>query len=204
MTGGDEVIPGDGSELQPLTGFESLWRTQFTAEHDGHDYVLEADVLSSDEDIHLYRDGKQVATASNPATFPLDPETDIEAHIGWIGMRRVALVSPDGNHDLPPLAGTFEHRRAEFHHRHPILTGVLAGVALVVLVLSLLLEFTQSVQWITRKSWFEKISTWTYHAPIDLPLPINVLITLAGIAAAIWWILRLRHSWILEKTPTDG
>jgi hypothetical protein len=143
-----------------------------------------------------------------PATSPLaeaepvavSPEhlssARIEARIGWFGMRRAHIVDDAGVRELSPLKGSWEHRRSRWRARHPFLVALATVVALLLLVGALFLELTQSVQWVTRKDWFDAISGWDYTAPVDLPLPANIAVTLAGIFAALACVLSLRHRWI--------
>lgn len=214
MASGDDLAPGDGSEIVPATGFESLWRMQFGADVDGHRYTLEADVLGWAEECFLYRDGVQVAAATSPATFALAElastpkhaagaagrehlsDARIEARIGWFGMRWAHVVTAEGEREMTPLKGSWEYRRAKLSAKHPVLAVIGLIVAAVLLIAALFLEVTQSVQWVTRADWFDAVSAWEYTAPVDLPLAANIGITLVGILAAAYCAINLRHRWL--------
>lgn len=214
MASGDDLAPGDGSDLVPATGFDSLWRMQFGADVAGHRYTLEADVLGWDEECMLYRDGVQVAVGTSPATFPLAElastpkhasgpaalegvsDARIEARIGWFGMRRAHVVTAEGEREMTPLKGSWEYRRAKLSARHPVLATTGLVIAAVLLLVALSLELTQSVQWVTRADWFDAVSAWEYTAPVDLPLAANIGITLVGMLCAAYCAINLRHRWL--------
>ncbi|ACV05355.1 hypothetical protein I6I18_12560 [Kytococcus sedentarius] len=63
------VTEGDGSELTPVTGWQSLWRGQYLTTTHGHEYALDVDFFDVGEKLHLYRDGRQVAVGRTQAVF---------------------------------------------------------------------------------------------------------------------------------------
>lgn len=180
---------------------------QFQTSVGGDEYVLEADVLDWHERCLLYRNGVQIAKATSPAQFDLDvlsPHSDatgatIEAQIGWYGMRRAHVVTRSGEHELSPVRGTWEHARARFAKRMTGLYWFVAILAAVVLLAVIAVEGMQSLQWVTRSEWFAGLSDWRFTSPVNLPLPANILITLAGVAALVELIFRSRHRWLLNE-----
>ncbi len=173
-----------------------MWRPQLVADVSGHTYVLEADVLAWEERCHLYRDGELADSQPSPASFPLDEQLTLEARIGWCGLRRAHLMGPSGASPLRPLDGTWEHARQQFERRRPGLSVLLAVASWLVLAGVLVVEGLQSVQWVTRKAWFDALSSWDFLAPVSLPLTANIALTLLGLAALLERVLRLRHRWL--------
>ncbi|NLE97252.1 MAG: hypothetical protein GX596_04605 [Propionibacterium sp.] len=208
------VEPGDESRLEAASGWHSIWRMQFVAEVEGHEFVLEADVLDSGDHSYLYRDGIQVAVGTGPTRFALADHLPapargevassavIESRIGWIGMRRAHLLDGDVERPLAPLPGTWEAGRTRRRRRWPALAPVVTSLVLLVLVAALVIEGAQSLQWVTRSEWFSGISGWRFQAPWDLPLTANIVITLVGIAALAIGALRLRRTWLQSETDS--
>lgn len=190
-------------ELRIARGWESLWRMQFEALVDGHRYVLQADVLDWNDRCTLYKDGAKVGSRKSPATFKVGGKRTIEARIGWFGMRRAHLVTPSGATPLAAVKGGWEYRRAFLRRRFPILMEGVYVVALMVLIVAVAIEATQSLMWVTRNDWWANLTSWTYTAPFDLPLAANIGLTVAGIAAALLCLLRLRRRWPVDP-PVVG
>ncbi len=211
------VKPGDGSTVTPVTGWQSLWRGQFTAMADGHEYTLDVDYLDIGEKLVLHRDGRQVAVGRSTATFvlddlPGDPGPDaadrrhprertprIEAALSFYGMKRAHLVTDAGEQPLTPAAGTGEAWRAGLDERHPTASRVLGALSLTVLLVALGLELPQLLQAFTRADWWQSLTGWTFHSPIELPAPVNAGLTVAGVLAGLERALRLQHNAWLDE-----
>lgn len=215
------VKPGDGRALRPYRWWHVMWRTLFLvdlrlaltndgegeglsddgapAQNDGArtQYAVDVDYLAFDDSAALYRDGKQVAKASLPASFPV-PGGVIEVATTMYGLRRMHLVREDGSEQqLRPHRGTPEEWRARMGRRFPRTSGIVAGLAIAVLLVSLVLVVPQLLERISEIEWVaERVGTFT--SPLSLPSWLNGSLVLAGVLAAFERALTLRSHWLID------
>ena len=212
------VKKGDGSELTPVTGWQSLWRGQYLTTTHGHEYALDVDFFDVGEKLHLYRDGRQVAVGRTQAVFVLDElpgqdETEavtderparkrtprIEAAMSMYGMKRAHLVTDAGEQLMTPAPGTGEAWRSSFAQRHPTASWALGAFSLTVLLVALGLELPQLLQAVTRADWWQELTGWTFRSPIELPKQVNTGLSLAGVLAGLERALRMQHNALLDE-----
>ncbi|WP_374928128.1 hypothetical protein [Kytococcus sedentarius] len=216
------VKPGDGSELAPVTGLQSLWRGQYLTTVQGHEYALDVDFFDAGEKLHLYRDGRQVAMGRTKVAFVLDdlpgdeaaggvtpaviddrPARErtprIEAAMSLYGMKRAHLVTDAGEQLMTPAPGTGEAWRSQFAERHPTASRVVGALSLAVLLVALGLELPQLLQAFTRADWWQSLTGWTFRSPIELPTQVNIGLTVAGVLAGLERALRMQHNALLDE-----
>ena len=189
--------------LRPVQGVQALWRTQFEAVHEGARWTVDTDFFDFGEKMHLYRDGVKVAEDSSPARFRLGPTPSagatpdelprIEAAMSWYGMKRAHLVTPEGEQLMTPAAGTAEAWRAGLERDRPGLSRAMAAVSLLVLLVALVLEVPQLVEWVTQSGVWAQVSDWRFQSPVSLSSWANTALTLGGVAAGLERALRVKH-----------
>lgn len=196
------VRAGDGRPLPDYDWWHWLWRSLFIVRHAGadgqtHEYAIDVNFFDFDGKAELYRDGVQHAVASMPAAFPV-PGGVIEVAASTLGMKRVHLVLDSGKErQLRPAPGTAEHWRARLDRNHPRLSRWLAGLAIAVLLIGLVLLVPQLVQEITTIPAIANL-LGTFNSPISLPAWLNTALGIAGAAASMERALTLRNHWLID------
>lgn len=176
----------------PVRGWAVLWRSAFGLRHGGHEFVVAVDFLDWDERIRLYRDGRLVDEQRSRARFDLGGAT-LEARMGTYGMRYVRVVDAVGTvHDVPPLPGTAEAWRDRMDRERPTASRAVGVTAWVVLAVALV---TQVPQLLALAS---EITGWTPPFVPDLPGPVNTILTVGGVLAALDRALRRRYHPLLD------
>lgn len=186
---------GDGSALRPMHGWQVVHRTVFGIAHAGERWVVDVDLI--DDTAALYRGGVQVARSSLPARFPIGDAT-IEVAATTFGLRRAHLVHADGGErQLDPAPGTAERWRAVLDHRWPVLSRVIAVVAVLVLIVGLGVAGAEAWEWLTSiEAIGERVGV--FASPLALPEWAVTTLTVAGLLAALERALTLRHHWLLD------
>lgn len=197
-----KVKAGDGRPLKRYRWWQVFSRTVFLLDHTDDDgattqYAVDVDYFELEGKVALYKDGRQEATAVLPASFPT-PIGAIDVETISFGLKRMHLVREDGSEQqLRPQAGTPEHWRARFGHRHPRAARVVAGLAIVILLGSLVVVLPQALEMLTQIDWIaENVGTFT--SPISLPTWLNTTLLVAGIVAALERALTLRNHWLID------
>ncbi|WP_455603511.1 hypothetical protein [Cellulosimicrobium funkei] len=190
---GDHGDRRDGAAtFRPVRGWAVLWRSAFGLRHGGHEYVVAVDFLDWDERIRLYRDGRLVDEQRSRARFDLGGAT-LEARMSTYGMRYVRVVDAVGTvHDVPPLPGTAEAWRDRMDRERPTASRAVGVTAWVVLAVALV---TQVPQLLELASQF---TGWTPPFVPDLPGPVNTVLTVGGVLAALDRALRRRYHPLLD------
>lgn len=160
-------------------------------------YTVEIDAGREDGHAALYADGRQRETAAMPAAFGV-PGGVIEVDVSLYGVRRVHLRHEDGREQrLHPVPGTLEHRRGRLHRRHPLISRGIAGLAVAVLLLNLVLAVPQGLELITGLPRIAELFG-TFTSPVALPAWLNTVLLLAGVAAAVERVLTLRSNRVID------
>jgi hypothetical protein len=177
--------------LRPVKGLDVIRRGVYEIEHAGHAYAVEVDFLDFAEKVRLYRDGGWIDTKKSPARFEPTAGTVIEASMGLLGMKKLKLVDAHGERALQPAAGTAEARRAGFEHRYPTASRVIGVLSWAILIVALIVEIPQLIDFAADKFGFE------FDSPLLLPGPVNTLIGVLAVIALIDRALRFKHNrWI--------
>lgn len=182
--------------LRPFRRSEVLHRFLYSIEHDGRTYTVDVDT-GRDVRTGLYRDGERQAKADLPATFPV-PGGAIEVDLTLYGVRRAHLVLDSGaERRLVPTRGTAEELRGRLTSRHPAVSRTIAGTAIVILLVNLVLAVPQGLAMLTRIPFVaEHVGVFT--SPIALPGWLTTTLLIAGVAAAMERALTLRRNRILD------
>lgn len=186
------MTPGDGAPLEPVRGWQKLWRTSFGVRRDGVRYDIDADLLDLDEKVRLFLDGRHVETRTSPARFPI-PGATIEVAFSMVGLKRAHVVDASGGESaMSPNPGTLEHWRQSMDRSHPTASRVLSAASWAVLVLGLVTGVTELLDLAGPFIGLEG------GAPFRFPEPVAGALGTLGIAAAIERALMLRHHWLLD------
>lgn len=180
----------DDGRLRPVGTWDALWRGSFAITYDGAEYVIDVDYFDFKERIHLYRDGQMMDVKKSPARFDLDPTTRIEAAMSLYGMKQVDLVrTVDGQRvQLRPRPGTGEAWRADIARKHPQANRWIGVASWSVLVFAALTQLP-----VLFNSTLAHL-TGTQLPTLDLPVWLNAVLGVAGIAAALDRALQIKHN----------
>jgi len=182
----------DRATFRPVRGWSVLWRSAFALRHGGHEYVVDVDFLDWDERIRLYRDARLVDEQRSRARFDLGGAS-VEARMSLYGMRYVRVVDAMGAvHDVPPVPGTAEAWRDHLDRAHPTASRAVGVTAWVVLVVALLTQVPQLLELVSG------FTGWSPPFVPDLPAPVNTVLSVAGVLAAVDRGLRRRYHPLID------
>lgn len=189
---------GDGLRpAEPLGAAGAAGSAAAGPDHELNRYVVDVDLFDWNSHIHLYRDGVRHASAESPATFPV-PGGVIDVATGMYGVNRIDHI-PDGGEkaQLRPVRGSGEWRRARFARRHPGVSRLIGGAAVVILLTALAVLIPQIVAQLSQIPWVaENVGTFT--SPIQLPAEVNTGLTVAGVFAGVERSLSMRNHWLID------
>jgi hypothetical protein len=174
--------------LKPVRGIDVIRRGVYLIDDSGHAYAIEVDYFDFSEKVRLYRDGRRVEEKKSPARFAIGDDAVIEAKMGLLGMRKLHLLGAEGERPLRPAPGTAEARRATFERQHPTGSRLLGTLSWVILVVAIVLEIPQLIDLAADKLGFE------FDSPLLLPSPVNTLIGILALLAAVERALRFKHN----------
>ncbi|PZE92854.1 hypothetical protein [Curtobacterium sp. MCBD17_008] len=199
------VRKGNGEPLPPLRWWQvatrSLLRidltdpgTTITAT-----YTVDVDHLGDRADgavrARLYRDGRLLSLASLPARFPV-PGGNIEVAVGTFGLRRCHFVAATGAvHQLTPLAGSAEGRRARLAAERPGLSRAIGATSTLVVLAGVGLAVPQLLEGITAIPPVQQ-AVGAFELAIEIPLAVNIAAGVATVVGSIERALRLRSNWL--------
>lgn len=197
-----KIKDGDGHALKPFRFYEIVHRSLFyikLQEEDGdmHVYTVHVNYFDENEEIHLYRDGKHHAKASNPAVFPV-PGGAIEAATTTYGMKRVHYVTEDEQElVLSPDRRSAEGLRMSFDAKFPVISSIIGKVAIIILLISVILGLPQLASLISHIPFIEE--RWgSFESPLMLPAWFNTTLLVASTIAAIERALMLKNHWLID------
>lgn len=199
----DRPVPAaDGERLRPVRRRDALHRSLYSVRLPGTDgvrreYTVQIDAGRDDGRAELFVDGLREATADMPASFPV-PGGAIEVGVSLYGVTRMHLVTGDGAEQrLRPVQGTLEDLRHRLHERRPGASRAVAGLAVLVLVVNLVLAVPQGLELLTGIDRVAEL-VGTFTSPVQLPAWLSTALLLAGVAAAVERALMLRRHRVLD------
>ena len=197
-----KVEHGDGTPLQPFRFWHLFYRSLFVTEHPNdddqvHTYAVDVNFFDEKSRAFLYRDGTQHAVSKMPAAFPISGGF-IEVAATMFGMKRVHLVLNSGEErQLRPAPRTAEHRRAVFGQRFPGMSRLIAGTAIVILLIGLVVGVPQLIEQVSQIPIIAE-RFGSFSAPFSPPGWVNTTLLVGGIAAAFERALTLRNHWLID------
>ena len=196
------VKPGDGRPLQRFR-----WWQLFTGRHlfyldvdraDGgrNHYAVDVRGAGDDGKAFVYLESRQVARAHLPARIPVEGGA-IELIESVAGLKRAHYVTATGESLLVPDPASPVGRRMDFARTHPVASGWLGGIAVVVLLVGAGLNVLQLLEPILQiPPIVEAIGR--YESPVRLPFWLNLTLGLLAAAGATERALRIRYNWVLD------
>ncbi|GAB2667697.1 hypothetical protein GCM10027271_29190 [Saccharopolyspora gloriosae] len=199
------VKSGDGRPLKPFRWWQQFSRAllHLTLDHhDGHRTVYTVEVRhmgdsNGEVKAHLFRDGRHHAVSKVPAAFPVDGGT-IEVATSQVGLKRCHYVTASGTeHQLTPDPKSAEGRRARLERNHPVVSGAVGFVSVVLLVIGVILLAIQIAEPISRIPPIAA-NIGIFESPLHLPLWLNTALTIGAALASTERALRMRYHWLLD------
>lgn len=209
---GRKIEPGHGRVLTPFRWWQLLGRSLFSialptegAASTDATTTWTVDVMywtqfATEEGTmraHLYRDGQHHARSTLPAAFPV-PGGTIEVDASPYGLKRCQFVPDRGpERRLVPDPASGEARRARFDRTHPGMSRAIGAVSVLLLIPVLILLLPQLAEVITSLPPVQQ-QFGVLVSPVELPVWLNVTLTLLAAAASTERALRLRHHRVLD------
>lgn len=198
----DRVRVGDGRALQPFRWWQLPGRALFYLHVDELDYAVDVrhwqNQSSGEVDAHLYRGDRHLAESKLPATFPVEGGL-IQVAMSGFGIKRCHYVTDDGTErQLTPDPASAEGRRARLDRNHPVashLAGALSIVMLLIGVAALVVQMAEHLSQIQPVA--DSIGVFTN--PFDVPLWLNIALTVGAALASLERGLRVRYHWLLDS-----
>ncbi|MBL7252948.1 hypothetical protein [Paractinoplanes lichenicola] len=199
----ERVKPGNGRPLKRFRWWQHLSRALYSIRLDGDLYTVDVPLwrrLTTEDgkaSAHLYVNGRHYAESKLPALFEV-PGGTIEVKPSSFGLKRSHYVTGDGaERQLTPDPASAEGRRARLAAEHPVLSGAIGGLSLLVLVVSLALLLMQLAEKLSQiPPVAEQVGTFTSF--VTLTGWANFALGVAAAVASTERALRLRYSRILD------
>ncbi|GAA4476769.1 hypothetical protein GCM10023190_14940 [Enteractinococcus fodinae] len=197
-----EVQPGDGRPLKPFRVWQGLARSLFyapleTPEGKQRLYAVEVNYFEWEDGADLYLNGVHHARSKLPAAFPVEGGT-IEVAATTYGLKRMHYVDDKGTaRVLKPDPASAEGMRARLAARAPLVSKLIAVLAVTILLMLLPFSVLQLAEILTHTEWVQQFVD-PFTSPIQLPnwatTPAMVLTILAAMERA----LTLRNHWLID------
>ena len=196
------IQPGTGSPLKPFRMWQGLTRSLFyaplkTTHGKQRLYAVDVDYLDWEDKADLYLNGVHHAKSKLPAAFPVEDGT-IEVATTLYGLKRMHFVSTAGHaRVLKPDRVSAEGLRARLAARAPLVSKLIAVLAVLILLTLLPFGLLQLAEIVTQIEWVQQF-VGPFTSPIALPdwatTPALVLSVLAIMERA----LTLRNHWLID------
>lgn len=199
------VKPGDGRPLKPFRWWQMTRRSVMSiALPVGGRQVLHTIEVKHGGDARtgvvtagLYLDGQLRAQSKVPARFPV-AHGHIEVRTSQVGLRRCHFVAHDGTERrLDPDPTSAEGRRMRFAHAHPLASGFIGAVSVLMLLIGVGLNMLQAAAPISEIPFIaEKFGT--FESPLPLPVWLNLALGFGAVVGAMERAMGMRHHWLLD------
>lgn len=198
--------PGDGRPLKPFRWWQMVRRSvlSITLPVDGRPAVHTVEVNHGGDAVYgvvragLYLDGRLRLESRLPARFPV-AGGHIEVRRSEAGLRRSHFVGDDGTvQRLVPDPRSAEGRRMRFARDHPVASGIVGAVSVLLLLIgvgSTLLKIAEPISRIPPIA----AAFGTFESPLQLPLWLTLALDLGAAAAAVERAMRMRYHWLLDS-----
>ncbi|TXH18597.1 MAG: hypothetical protein E6R06_26290 [Mycobacterium sp.] len=199
------VKPGDGRPLKPFRWWQMTRRSvmSIALPVDGrqvlhtievkHGGDLETGVVTAG----LYLDGQLRAQSKVPARFPVT-HGHIEVRTSQVGLRRCHFVGHDGTErHLVPDPKPAEGRRLRFADAHPLASGLISAVSVLVLLIGVGLNMLQAAEPISEIPFIAG-TFGLFESPFHLPMWLNLTLGFGAVLGAMERAMHMRHHWLLD------
>lgn len=200
------VEPGDGRPLKPFRWWQMIGRSvlSVTLPVNGSPvaHTIEVkhggDAMTGVVKARLYLDDRLHAQSKLPARFPV-----VGGHIvvrrSEVGMRRCEFLAHDGTQRrLEPHPRSAEGRRMRFAHEHPLASGLIGALSVLMLIIGTGLNALQAAEPISRIPLMAD-TFGPFESPLHLPVWLNAALGAAAVLGATERAMRLRHHWLLDS-----
>ena len=197
-----KVQPGDGRPLKPFRIWQGLARSLFYAPLETPEgkqplYAVDVNYFDWEDKADLYLNGAHHAQSKLPAAFPVEGGT-IEVASTMYGLKRMHYVDPTGKaRVLKPDPASAEGMRARLATRAPLVSKLIAFLAVVILLTLLPLSLLQFAEIIAQTEWAQQYVD-PFTAPIQLPDWATTPALVLSILAIMERALTLRNHWLID------
>jgi hypothetical protein len=193
------IRPGDGRPLPRFRWWQLFSRSLFLLNSPASTYAVDirhwGDGRDGEVRARLYRDGRQQSLSKLPASFPVE-QGSIEVAVGGFGLKRCHLVTPDGAERLlTPHPASAEGRRARLEQTRPGLSGSIAVVSTILVLIGVTCALLQLIDPISQIPPIRE-AFGEFESPLRLPLWANVSLGLVTVLGSVERALRLRSNWL--------
>lgn len=199
------VKPGDGRPLKPFRWWQLTRRSvmSIALPVDGRQVMHTIEVKHGGDaetgvvKAGLYLDGQLRAQSKVPARFPVT-HGHVEVRTSKVGLRRCHFVAHDGTERrLVPDPKSAEGRRMRFAHVHPLASGSISAVSVLMLLIGVGLNMLQAAEPISEIPLIADIFG-PFESPLHLPVWLNLALGFGAVVGAIERATHMRHHWLLD------
>lgn len=197
-----KVKAGDGHLLKNYRLWHifthSLFHITITSENNEKTYyALKSRYFAEDSSVDLYLNRKHIAYSTLPATIPIK-DGIIEVKSGGSGINSIQYITDKkATFSVSPDKRSIRGVRMWLHKSYPMVSSLMAGVAIVILLMSIALSLPQLIESISKIPWVAE-NIGTFQSPFKLSIWMNVAIGIAGAIAATERALMLRSHWLID------
>ena len=199
------VKEGDGRALKRFRWWQVTLRSvmSITLPVDGRPVVHTIEVKHGGDAVDgvvragLYLDGVRRQVSRLPARFPV-AGGHIEVRVSPAGLRRCHFVGDDGREQaLTPDPRSAEGRRRRLARNHPLASGLLGALSIVLLLVGIGLNALQLAEPLSEIPLVAE-TLGTFESPLRLSTPVNLALALGAAFGAVERASRLRYHWLLD------
>lgn len=198
-----KVKVGDGHFLKKYRVWNlfthSLFYIEIKNDHDNQitHYAIRSKYFAEEPMVDLYREGRHVAYSKLPAAFPVDNGV-IEISNGSSGINRIQYITDiEENFRVYPDRRSLRGFRLWVHKRFPLISFFIGGIAVVVLLMSIILSVPQLMETISEIPWVSE-NIGTFQSPIKLSVWEYFAVGIAAALAGTERALMLRRHWLID------
>ena len=200
------VKPGDGRPLKPFHWWQMTRRSlmSIALPAGGRLVVHTIEVkLGGDPEsgvvrAGLYLDGQLRAQSKVPARFPV-AHGHIEVRTSGVGLRRCHFVGHDGTERrLVPDPKSAEGRRMRFAREHPVASGFIGAISVLMLLIGVGLNILQAAEPISEIPFIAGIFG-SFESPLHLPVWLNLAFGFGAAFGAMERSMQMRYHWLLDS-----
>jgi hypothetical protein len=200
------VEPGDGRPLKPFRWWQMTRRSvmSIALPLDGRQVMHTIEVKHGGDAetgvvrAGLYLDGQLRAQSKVPARFPL-AHGHIEVRTSQVDLRRCHFVAHDGTERrLVPDPKSAEGRRMRFASEHPVASGLIGAISVLMLLIGVGLNILQAAEPISEIPFFADIFG-SFESPLHLSVSLNLALGLGAAVGAVERAMLMRYHWLLDS-----
>jgi hypothetical protein len=200
------VKPGDGRALKPFRWWQMTRRSvmSIALPVDGRQVLHTVEVKHGGDAetgvvrAGLYLNGQLRAQSKVPARFPV-AHGHIEVRTSQVGLRRCHFVAHDGTERrLAPDPKSAEGRRMRFAREHPVASGLIGAISVLVLLIGVGLNMLQAAEPISGIPLLAG-TFGSFESPLHLPVWLNLALGFGAAVGAMERAMRMRYHWLLDS-----